>query len=35
VLAIKSALLEVMRECGGQLVVDQKFHDVWSTTWSV
>jgi hypothetical protein len=35
VLAIKSPPLEIMPEGGGQLVVDQELHDVWSTTWSV
>jgi hypothetical protein len=35
VLAIESAIAQVFGECDRQLVIDDKFHDVGSTTWSV
>ena len=35
VLAVESAIAQVFGECDRQLVIDDKFHDVGSTTWSV
>jgi len=35
VLAIESAIAQVFRESDRQLVINDKFHDVGSTAWSV
>ena len=35
VLAIEASRLQVSRKSYGKLVINQKLHDVWSTTWSV
>jgi hypothetical protein len=35
VLAIETAVPQVLREGGGELVIDEEFHDAGSTTWSV